>query len=200
MSSPELVILFADADAERFVSRLVARGIESRCLTPFRWQAVRETMRDARLAQAPLAAARPFIADPATRFLVLWDHHGSGREHRPPSEVEESVIASFARGGVAHDRVCAVSFVPEFEAVLEPTWDRVLSELAARRAELPRAITFDRADPKRSMKAAADAHRLRTNPALYEEFASKLSLHALKQGEALGRIAVCLVGWFGVTR
>jgi hypothetical protein len=191
------VILFADADAQRFVSRLVRRGIERRCLRPFHWEAIRDPMRDARVAQQPLAAAEPFRADPETRFLVLWDHEGSGREDRPPPEVEESVVAAFERAGVARSRVRAVAFEPEFEIVLAPAWDRVLAELASKRAELPKALAFDRRDPKGSMKDAADEHRLRADPALYEDLASKLSLRSLKQGDALRRVGACLIEWFG---
>lgn len=109
-------------------------------------------------------------------------------------------MASFERAGITRDRVCAVSFVPEFEIVLGPTWDRVLVELAARRAELPKGLAFDGGDPKRAVKAAADAHRLRADPAFYDDLGSKLSMTTLKQGEALGRIGACLVAWFGADR
>lgn len=50
MTAPELVVIFADVDAEKFVFRLVARGIERRCLRTFEWVTVRDPMRDARVA------------------------------------------------------------------------------------------------------------------------------------------------------
>jgi hypothetical protein len=193
----ELVLLFADVDAEKLVTRLLTRGIERGCLRQLTWVAIREPMRDARLAQQPLAALGPHIRSTDSRFLILWDHHGSGREDTDPAEIESEVLATFERADIARERVAAVSFRPELEVVLEPVWTRVLEELARQRAEMPQAIPFDPTDPKSSLATAARAHRLRVDSTVFEDLGAKLSLEGLKKGSTLARIGAVLVRWFG---
>jgi len=47
----ELLAVFADADAQAFVERLVERGQERQCLRPFRWRSRRDAMRDGLVAR-----------------------------------------------------------------------------------------------------------------------------------------------------
>ncbi len=197
MAGSELVVLFADADAERFVTKLIARGVARRCLRNFAWQAVRDPMHDARVATDPAAALGPFLRDEALHFIILWDHHGSGREDVEPSRVEADVKDALSRVGVDKERVAAIAFDPEFEIALVPVWDRVLAELAKKRSLLHAAtVTPDEAEPKQSLRRALNEYRLRASPPLFEELASSLSLERLKMGNAIGRLAEVLVRWF----
>jgi hypothetical protein len=197
VEAPELVVLFADADAERFVTTLIERGIERACLRRIRWRPVRDPMHDARVAREPTAALSPFLGDRDCRFAVLWDHRGSGHEQGSARTVEASVVAALARAGVDDDRTVAIAFEPELEAALLPVWPRVLEELGRKRGALPFAGEPDAADPKGSLARALEAHRLRASPPIFAELARALSLEQLKKGSALGRLAERLAGWFG---
>lgn len=197
MTDPDLVVLFADLDAQRFVSTLIERGFESGCLRRFALEVVRDPMCDAHVVREPLVALGPYLQHPGTRFLVLWDHMGSGMEDRAPADCEQRVVECFARAGVHSHRVAAIAFVPELEAALEPGWDRVLEVLAGKRKESPREIAFQPADPKAAVREATAAHRLKADASLFRELAGTLSLPKLKQGASLARIADRLAGWFG---
>lgn len=197
MEPPELVILFADADAERFVTKLVERAVERGCLRPLAWRAIRDPMHDARVANEPTAALAPFLRGESTRFIVICDHAGSGREDVESVEVEQDVVAALERSGVGRDRVFAIAFAPELEVVFEPVWERVLTELSKRRAVPPSSEPFVRSAPKESFQRALAAHRLRSSAPLFAELGGVLSLTQLKSGGAIGRLAERLTAWFG---
>lgn len=194
--APELVAIFADADAQRFVMRLIEAGMERRCLRRFVVEPVRDPMRDAHVARDPLSIAQSFLSDPNVRFLVLWDHHGSGREGEPAEHVERDITDAFIRAGVSAERVLAVAFVPELEIALEPVWDRVREELARKRGETPDDMRFDSTDPKAAVQALARKHKLRVDPVLFRELAGSLSIPRLKSREPLARVGARLVEWF----
>lgn len=199
MSPPELVVLFADADAERFVSTLIERGIERGCLRPCRWEPVRDPMKDPRVAREPQVALGPYLMQPGVRYLILWDHVGSGFEEREAADVEQRVVDALKRAGVAPERVAAMAFTPELEAVFEPVWDRVLELLAHKRNHTLKSVPFQIADPKASFHEAVTEYRLRPDAALFRELAGALSVPQLKLGTGLARVADRLVAWFGAT-
>jgi hypothetical protein len=194
--APELVAIFADADAQRFVMRLIDAGMERGCLRRFVVEPVRDPMRDAHVARDPLSVAQSFLSNPNVRFLVLWDHHGSGREIDPPQDVERDITAAFLRAGVPAERVLAIAFVPELEIALEPVWDRVCEELAKKRKDPALEAVFDANDPKGALEAIARRHRIRLNPALFQELAGSLSIPKLKSRDPLARVGARLVEWF----
>lgn len=198
MNAPlDLVVLFADADAERFVCRLIERGVERGCLRPFAWKAIREPMRDAKVVRAPTAALGPHIANLTARFVVVWDHHGSGYEQDEPGAVEERVLKLLEQAGIDRSRALAIALVPELEVVLVPVWPRVLGELAKLRDQNAPTLPIDPSDPKASLGEALRRCRLRASPPLFGDLAGALSLRELKQGDALGRLSTALVAWFG---
>jgi len=198
VETPELIVLFADADAERFVMRLIERGVERGCLRRFEWRALRDPMHDARVANNPTAALAPFLRTNGARYLVLWDHRGAGRDDSAPCEVEAEVSQALQRVGIGSERVAAISFTPELEVALLPVWESVLTELARHRAMLPTATPIDPNNPKESLNNALHACQLRASPALFTQLATVLSLEHLKTGDALGRVGRQLVTWFGV--
>ncbi len=196
-SDPELVVLFADTDAERFVSTLIHRGIESGCLRALKWQAIRDPMRDPQVARSPTVALASFLHVRSARFLVVWDHDGSGREQEEPSSVEESVVRLLVQAGLPKENVAAVAFVPELEVALMPVWDRAIEVLARKRSRLPPAMTPSQGDPKGAFHTALRELRLRPQASLFEELASEISVPRIKNGEAIARMAAHLVSWFG---
>lgn len=197
--APELVVLFADADAERFVSTLLRRGMQSRCLRELRAQSVRDPMRDPKVARSPNLALAAFLHLRSTRFLVVWDHVGSGREREAPGAVEQDVVSVLVQTGLPRENVAAVAFVPELEIALVPVWDRVMQVLAQKRSLLPPAAPPRPDAPKESLHDALRELRLRPQPCLFEELAAEISVARLKNGEAISRMAAQLVTWFGAS-
>jgi hypothetical protein len=197
MEDLELVVLFADLDAQRFVTRLIERGVEQRCLRSMSWKGVRDPMHDARVAGEPTAALAPFLRHPTCRFVVVLDHHGSGGESRSRESLESDVAQILERAGVARDRTEVIAFEPELEAALVPVWSSVLELLARKRGALCAALDANARDPKTSWERALRAYQLKSSSALFGELATSLSLSTLKNGSALGRLAACLVRWFG---
>ena len=197
MEDLELVVLFADADAQRFVTKLIERGIERRCLRPMKWRQIRDPMHDPRVARDPTAALTLFLRHPTCRFVVVLDHHGSGGESRSRESLESDVADVLARAGVAKERTAVIAFEPELESALVPVWDSVLEILARKRGVPPAAILPDEGDPKGSWERALRVYQLKSGSALFAELATSLSLPRLKNGSALGRLAACLLRWFG---
>jgi len=180
----DLVVVFADEDARRAVEAMIKRGV-GRCLSPFAARYLRHTGRDARVAQQPVEFLRESAALHATsRYLVLWDHHGSGRERQAPRDVEADVCRRLVGAGIAAANVAAIAFVPELEAVYGAAWDRV---------------PFDAALPKESLDAARKRHGIkRIDPWLHEQLGERLPLGKLKSepGSPLHRISQALQTWF----
>jgi hypothetical protein len=197
MDEPELVGLFADFDAQRFVETLIERGIERHCLRDMRRKFMRDPMCDAHVAREPTAALDPYLSKQTCHFLIMLDHHGSGYEKDSREKLEEDVVDRLVRSGVDRQRVAVIVFEPELEVALIPVWNRVLDLLAAKSTHLQKEIPLDPKDPKSSLKDALVHYQLRSGSALFGELAKKLSLKHLKTGDALGRIARVLVDWFG---
>jgi len=211
----DLVVLSSDADMKALLEQLIERGQTGRnCTRPFRWRCLRDPWRDTvwREPHRPLA---PFL-EMDCPFLVVWDHQGSGRENRPPEDLESEAVRSLIAHGVSPDRALAVAFDPELEISWRPTWPRVkqivagerreeppddLTVLAAARRANPRLRIpddFERAlgqCPKELFEALIRLLRLRLSPPLYAKLGEALSLRALKRERALARIASAISIW-----
>lgn len=210
----ELVALFADLDAQKFLERLIERGQEAsrRCVRPFRWRPVRDPRRDP-VWSDPVAALRPFLSLDV-RYLIFWDHRGSGAERLSTAESEAQVVDRMAQAGVAQDRILPVALAPELESTLVPVWERVKQSLASRRRRPvpddleilqaarrrnPLPDDFDAAlsdAPKEVVAGLFDVLQLRRSAVLYEGLGNELSLPKAKAHPALARIAETLAAWF----
>jgi hypothetical protein len=210
--APELFVVVADADMEAFVGPLLRRGMEPNrgCVRPFRWCVRRDPFHDAGVLSNPLRA----IPDRGSaKVLVLLDHHGSGAEHEDEVDVEGKIIQAAARGGVPEDSVACVTFAPELEQVLAPVWKQWAEFLAQKRAVAPpddaellghlrkNGYAGDSlADvlarhPKECSSALLKRLNLRAQPGHFRDFAERVSLPALKKGQA-EKIASILATWF----
>ncbi len=209
----DLVVLVACADLEKLVGAVIERGEEMKCLAPTRFRIVRDPMRD-QVCQAPERLVSPFLGDPGCRFLILWDHQGSGRELREAASVEAEVAERLERNGVEPGRVAAIALQPELEVVFPPVWDRVAAIMAQRRSSsvpsesdvLKRLKKQGRvfkdmrtalvAAPKETLEALIACLRMRRSPALYETLGRSLSIRLLKGQEPASRVATALETWF----
>jgi len=209
----DLVALFADQDAKYLFDALIERGQERGCLRPIRWRSLRDPRRDA-FVQHPTESLAPFLRSPDVRFFITWDEAGSGT-HVDAPQAEADVRAELARAGVEADRILAVAFVPELEALFRPVWKRVvelLAELRERTApaqslilQLARELEpsvpqdFDQAlalTPKEMLGGALRALQHRPSAAIYEKLGQQVSISEMKRSQAAARVAATLQQWF----
>lgn len=213
----EMVALFSDLEMQKLLEKLIERGQEEgrRCTRPFRWRSLRDPRRDTVWIQPELVLL-PFLRSEC-RFLIVWDHHGTGREASKAVALEEQVVQKLTSLNVPADRVLAVALEPELESLLVPVWPKVKSligeersqsapEDAAILAQMRKLGTSPEADsefdsllskfPKEVFEALIRLLRLRRAPPLYEKIGSRVSLPAVKQDAAASRIADTLSRWF----
>jgi hypothetical protein len=206
----ELVVLFADEDALRLITRLLERGQarERGCLRSIRWRPIRDPRRDT-VVRAADAALRPFLGNVDHRFIVLWDHSGCGRELEPADSVERDVKQLLVRAGVGEASVEAIAFVPELEATLVPVWSRVVEVLSERRgcappseAEILVKSGGTRLDeqlsrqPKEVFDALLRCLNLRHSAELFEHLGEHVSIPLFKADRSIERISTTLRRWF----
>jgi AcrR family transcriptional regulator len=205
----DLVALFADADAQKLFEAAIERGQERRCLSSFRWRSIRDARRDA-LAHQPERVLGPLL-ESSRRFLVTWDHEGSGFETEKPEAVENRVVEALTCRGIPRESVLAVAHVPEVEQVLVPVFRQCLALLADKRRTVPPPddLILSRAGkpgrslekafaerPKELLNAAILLLNLRPSASLFQDLGRRLSLPDLKQGACTQRIASALHEWF----
>jgi hypothetical protein len=192
----DLVCLVADADSARFLDAVIRRGTERRCLAPIRWKVVNDPMKDSSVVRSADSKLRPFARAPLPRIVVLWDHHGSGREAENPADVESSVVALVARTGFPAKNILAIAAVPEFETILGPVWEKVTFHLAHPGSARGPAVPFDPDDPKRSLMQVARDANVRWGPRIFSALGERLSIPELKNSMIGRRFADRLEAWF----
>lgn len=212
----DLIVLVADVEMEKLLRELIERGQTGRdCTRSFRWRSLRDPRRDT-VWREPDRPLTTFLKMDC-RFLIAWDHQGSGFETRPRETVEDLAVKRLNEVGVQPDRVLAVAFDPELEISFRTAWSkikRVVSEqrgisapddvaiLAEARRLAPRLPIpgdFDAAlarFPKELFESLVRLVRLRRSPDLYTRIGRRVSLRALKSEAALSRVATAISSWF----
>lgn len=212
----DLVALFSDLEMQKLFEPLIERGQSQGrdCTRPFRWRSLRDPRRDTVWSQ-PERPLAPFLRMDC-RFLILWDHQGSGGEGAPPTELEERVSDRLESAGVPRDRVLAVALDPELEGLFRNVWPRVKDLIGAERGlgspddarilqearkihprlgvpdDLETALVLN---PKELFEGLVRLVNLRRAAPLYEKIGSQISLRALKREPAALRIAAAISGW-----
>lgn len=192
----DLVCLVADADADRFLKAIIRRGIERGCIAAIRWKVVTDPMKDNMVVRRADSTLRSFARDPHPRIVVLWDHHGSGRETENPTAVEQSVVALIARTGIPAENILALAAVPEFETILAPVWANVSRHIASPGSAVHPVVAFDANDPKTSLMTVARNAGVRWGPRIFHSLGEKLSIPELKHSSLGRRLADRLEAWF----
>ncbi|HSG40366.1 MAG TPA: hypothetical protein VLE27_12070 [Thermoanaerobaculia bacterium] len=212
----ELVALFSDLEMQKLIERLIERGQERRnCTRAFRWLSLRDPRRDT-VWREPDRALQVFSRSDC-RFLIVWDHHGSGSENLPPQVIESQAVSRLTALGIQEDRVLAVAFSPELEIAFRRVWPKVKRVVSDRRGidapedsaildearrhlpQLKLSETFEESfvqNPKEVFEALVRLVRLRRSPPLYEGIGDHVSLRALKGESAISRIASAIASWF----
>lgn len=205
--SKDLVILTADLDAENAV-----RGVLGR------WQSIgirqleegrdldlhRHPQRDAGCRSAAEAFLEGFVRT-HHHALVLFDHHGCGREDRCPDEVEADLESRLSHAG--WDGRCAVVVIaPELEAWVWSDSPNVESELgwAGRHPTLREWLASEKllvanaakpADPKTAMERAMRHVRKPVSPHVFASLAGTVGLKRCTD-RAFLKLRTVLKDWF----
>jgi hypothetical protein len=114
MAKRDLIVLFADLDAENAVKVLLAGRREDLGLRPIEFDTIRHAMRDSGCFRQADSMLRSYLRT-HSYALVLFDHHGSGQERTAAGEVERDVETRLMRNGWK-DRAACIVFEPELEA------------------------------------------------------------------------------------
>jgi len=139
---------------------------------------------------------RPFARRPWPRIVVIWDHHGSGREREFPVAVQEDVLALVERTGFPRDHILTLAVDPELEILLGPAWETVLDALRDIGSQPRPEVVFSTLDPKGSLEMAAVKARVKLAPHIFSQLGGWVSIPALKQSEIGGRLSCQLETWF----
>jgi hypothetical protein len=213
----DLVALFSDLDMQTLFEAWLERGQQPRrqCAREFLWRSIRDPRRDTVWSQ-PERALQPFFQF-GCRFLIVWDHHGTGLEAMAPADVEKQVVQRLTRVGVPAEQVLAVALEPELERLLVPVWRKVKllmsgertmappedAEILIKAKELSKAVrsVWDFEDlleknPKEAFEALVRLVRLRRAAPLYQRIGAQTSLPTVKQDGTAARIASTLRDWF----
>ncbi|HEX4964432.1 MAG TPA: hypothetical protein VF173_26690 [Thermoanaerobaculia bacterium] len=209
--------LFADTEMQKLFEELIERGQDVRrgCTLPFRWRSLRDPRRDT-VWREPNRPLTTFLKTEC-RFLIVWDHYGSGYEARPSREVEELAAQRLVEAGVQRERILTVSFDPELEVSFRTVWPKIKKVVAeprgiappedsailaeARRRDLRGRVPDDldtalAHHPKELFEALVRLVRLRRSPDMYSKIGERVSLRALKGEQAIARVATAISTWF----
>lgn len=213
----DLVALFSDLEMQKLFEVLLERGQIARrsCARSFRWRSLRDPRRDTVWTQ-PERPLAPFLRLDC-RFLIVWDHQGSGTEDESPRQVEGRVVARLESAGIEAERVLAVALDPELECLFRSVWPKVKSTIAQERKvappedslilaeaqrslpKLPWSDEFEEAldeNPKEIFEALIRLVKLRRAAPLYAKVAEQVSLPLVKKESAAERIALRIASWF----
>lgn len=109
----DLLVYVADADALAFMKAIMERP-QALGIRPIDFEIERHPMRDSGMVQSGAELVR-MKKGKYRKALLMWDHHGSGRDHKQaPDEVEQEIqskLDSFTWSGNS----AVVVLVPELE-------------------------------------------------------------------------------------
>jgi len=203
----DLLVYVADADALGFVRAILNRpqalGIQS-----ITFDIERHPQRDAGMVQSGAELTR-MKKGRYGRALLLWDHHGSGRDHKQtPTQVAQEIqgkLDSFTWSGNSATTVLA----PELEEWLwfcesavathcGVTMLQLQQWIEERAAKLVKPVdALKQQQPKELFEHIMRERIKRTiSPRDFEQIGQRASVNALLASESFGAIAQTLRTWF----
>lgn len=81
----DLLVYVADADAQAFMKAILTRKHAALGIHPIAFDIERHPMRDSGMVQSGAELAR-MKKGQYQKLLLMWDHHGSGRDHKQAPE------------------------------------------------------------------------------------------------------------------
>lgn len=203
----DLLVYVADADALAFVRAILNRH-QALGIRPVTFDIERHPQRDAGMVQSGAELTR-MNKGRYTRALLLWDHHGSGREHRqtPPQvalEMQEK-LDSFTWSGNSATTV----LMPELEEWLWYCESALAAHLGSTAGQLEQwaherasqlgktAVELKQHNPKELFEHIVRDRIKRTiSPRDFEAIGQRASIPGLEACGSFQSIAQTLRTWF----
>lgn len=203
----DLLVYTADADALALMRALLARpvALQIRAIT---FDIERHPQRDAGMVQSGPELAR-IKKKRYHKALLIWDHHGSGRDHKQtPNEVEQDVQARldsvtwrgnsavtvlvpeleqwlwFGEGALA--RHCGVALA-QLNVWAEERADKLARPVAELKAKQPKEL-FEH--------IMRDRLKRTISPRDFEEIGKLISVRRLLACDSFSSVLTTLRGWF----
>jgi len=197
-------VLCADLDAENALKSLFTR-FQALGVREFSHRILRHPNRDSGCRANAAAFLRPFAALDR-RVLVVFDHHGCGREfEQTPETVESELEGELARNGWARDLVAAIVISPELESWIWSTSPLVSTALGFESSDDLRRFLEDKeliepasakpSDPKGAFEAALRAKGKPRSATIFSDLAARVSTKGCTDRGFL-KFATALRTWF----
>jgi hypothetical protein len=203
----DLLVYTADADAQAFMRSLLGRcrAIGIRELS---FHIERHPQRDAGMVQSGAELVR-MNKGRYRRVLLMWDHHGSGREHRhTPTEIETEICDKLDRFTWSGNHAVVV-LIPELEQWLWYCESAVAAHCAISTEQLGQWVeeraarlgvetnTLKQTLPKELFEYIMRERLRRTiSPRDFEEIGKRASIRTLMQCSSFQGIIAKLAAWF----
>lgn len=212
MSRRRLFVCVADLDAENAVKTLLTTRqaalqirVEFDASRPVDGDLLRFPMRDSGCATKSVEILSP-VRESYEHALLIFDHHGSGRESESPEAIETDLEARLERAGWERGAAGVVMIAPELEAWVwaqSPNvsqtlgWGKDHSALRAHLEdqELWQPDAGKPADPKQAMDRALKEKRVPRSSRLYESLAKTVSFKHCED-RAFKKLCEHLRAWF----
>ena len=198
----DLIVLVADLDAENTITTLLDRShsLGTRSIV-YDW--VRHTERDPGCCRGSVNMLRRYQTSHA-HALVIFDHHGSGREKEDREAIEHRVEEELKGSGWG-DRAAVIVLDPELEIWVWSDSPEVCGALGWNsRSDLDAFLLQEGwidegqvkpTQPKEAMTAALKQSRTPRSARIFEQLAENVSLNRCSD-PAFTKLKTVLQGWF----
>lgn len=203
----DLLVYVADADAQAFMKAILEKP-RALSIRPLDFHIERHPQRDAGMVQSGAELAR-MKKGQYKKILLLWDHHGSGRDHKQSFEEVQKEIQGKLDSFTMKDHSAVFILVPELEqwiwycenallAHLGLSFSQLLSFFEDGSKKLGMTIeNLKNSQPKELFEyIMRDRLRRTISPRDFNEIGKRAGVNELMQCETFHSIAETLRAWF----
>lgn len=203
----DLLVYVADADAQAFTKAILDRP-QALGIRPISFDIERHPLRDSGMVQSGAELAR-MKQGRYQKALLMWDHHGSGRDHKnTPAEVQieiQSKLDAFSWSGNS----ATIVLVPELEQWLwfcetalvshcRITIQQLEEWVGERASKLTTTIAALKQHQPKELFEYVMRERLRRtiSPRDFDEIGKRASVNSLRNCPSFLAISETLQAWF----
>lgn len=203
----DLLLYVADADAQAFMKSILSKH-QALAIRPITFDIERHPQRDSGMVQSGAELTR-MNKGKFEKALLMWDHHGSGRDHQQSSEDVRTEIQDKLDRFTWRNNSSVTILVPELEQWL---WycesallthyglaaDQLHTWLEERSAKLGRSIVDLKTEKPKELFEFVMRERLRRtiSPRDFEEIGKLAGVNGLMNCESFRSIVEVLRVWF----